>query len=475
MKKSSSKQAVSRNTAISVLVVLAFLIGSLFLLVQQANFLVGRSLLIAFGNGADSTYKGAWYGLDGDLVAKDFVLKPDGPETDVTLTFKRVRVDTPGWLWVLKTLRSSKIVADTDRLHVTLEDGTSDGGVDPSLGDLGPFGTDTASPFEAEGCMRDTAWLRSELIDMGLSPGRTSLDFDYRVNGSTLDSQITLATPGVSKVTLVRHETLADRINPYLLDLTQTKTTDEHWLVQDEGFVKARNAYCAKHDGITDGEFVARHVASVQRLLAAQGLALDADTLAAYGGFARNGGEIGFGGSYVKPLPSEIYYDVRDSGVAFTRMHGIVEREGRKIVAQWSQIAPRPLAGLDELPTYAAMVKEQGGSAPAADGATMVSTAGDVAPATAAVPTSAGSAPVAALPAPVPVAALVAPGDEIDWKDLSRYIGRDVEIRTAHSSTRLVTILEANINEIRVEGSVLGGHVENRIYKDGFLRAILVR
>lgn len=464
MKKRSAPKAVPMRTAVSVLVVLAFVIGFVFLLVQQANFLVGRSLLIAFGNGADSSYKGAWFDLGGNLVAKDFSLKPYGPEVDATLIFKKIRVETPGWLWVIKTLRTGKVVADTDRLHVTLSDGTSNAGVDPSLGDLGPFGTDTASPFEAEGCLRDSVWLRSELVDMGLNPGPTVLDFDYKVTGSKMESRITLETPGVSKVILIRHEILPAAINPYLLDLTQTATTDERWTVQDQGFVKARNAFCAKRDGTTPAEFVSRHVDSVKRLLATTGLALDDASLATYASFARSGGQISFGGSYVTPLPSTIYYEARETGAAFTRMTGIIEREGRKIPAVWSQTNARPLAGLDTMATYAAMQKEQGTVAP-------VSVAAPGVPAAAATPL----ATAAIAPVPVVAAPLAVRGDVVAWEDLPKYIDRDFEITTSHMGTRDIILVAADANEITVNGSVQGGRVQNRIYRDGFIRAVLIR
>ena len=473
--KNSANRAVSTRTAVAVIVVLGFLIGFVFLLVHQANFLVGRSLLIAFGNGADSTYKGAWFDLAGNLVAKDFELKPYGPDVDVTLTFKKIRVETPGWAWIFRTVRTGAIVADTNRLHVTLEDGTSDGGVDPSLGDLGPFGTDTASPFEAEGCMQDTAWLRSELVDMGLNPGPTVLDFDYRVDSNKLNSLITLETPGVSKVSLTRHETLPGSINPYLLDLTQTATTDELWRVEDQGFVKARNAFCAKRDRTTEADFVLRHVESVKRLLAIEGLALDEASLATYAGFARSGGAISFGGNYLSPLPSEIYYEARESGAALTRMHGVFERDGRKLVAQWSKITPRPLPGLETMSTFAAMQKESGVSAPTASPTAVapapVIRAADVTVAEA--QSSAASVPGAELaPAPIALAKL---GDEIAWAELSHYIDRDFEITTARMGPRDVVLVAASAGEIMVEGSVQGGRVQNRIYKDGFSRAVLIR
>ena len=39
-----------------------------FLLLHQLNFLVGRSLLVAFGD-AETTYRSAWVDWDGDVTA----------------------------------------------------------------------------------------------------------------------------------------------------------------------------------------------------------------------------------------------------------------------------------------------------------------------------------------------------------------------------------------------------------------------
>jgi len=359
MSKEGVKKSVSLRTTISVLVLLMLAILMVFLTLYKVNFLIGRSLLVVFGN-ADSTYSGAWFDRDGGLVAKNFVLKPDGADSDATLSFKRIRVDTPGWAWLLGNLSMRKLVADIDHLHVTLSDGTSNAGVDPTLGDLGPFGTDTASPFEAEGCLKDNAWLRSELVDMGLHPGPTTLEYDYRVNNNDLTTQITLSTPGVSKVMLVRREQLPMRVNPFLLDQAQSIAKAERWIVQDEGFVKARNAFCARRDGIDEAQFAARHVESVKRLLATRGLALDDGSMAIYADFVRNGGGLTFGGDYSAALNSDDFYEARASGVAFTQMHGTFERDGKKLAAQWTKFDPRPLAGMDEgLPTYAALLKEQ--------------------------------------------------------------------------------------------------------------------
>ena len=66
-------------------------------------------------------------------------------------------------------------------------------------------------------------------------------------------------------------------------------------------------------------------------------------------------------------------------------------------------------------------------------------------------------------------------GDEIAWADLPRYIDHDFVVTTSHMGTRDVVLVAANATEITVDGSVEGGHVQNRIYKDGFIRAVLIR
>jgi hypothetical protein len=86
------------------------------------------------------------------------------------------------------------------------------------------------------------------------------------------------------------------------------------------------------------------------------------------------------------------------------------------------------------------------------------------------------TAPAVAAPAVVlPSNAQAKPGDELGWKELAKYVGRDIELTTAHTPMRMVTILDAAPNEVTVEGSVQGGHVKNRIHPDGFIRAVLIR
>lgn len=467
----------SRVSVLRVFGVLGLVLGPVlalgFLVLQQANFFIGRSLLIAFGD-AESTYRSAWFELDGDVVAKDLVVYPDADQREVAVRFDKVHLETPGWIWFVRSTFDRKLAhARFDRLHLTLSGVASDAGVDPSLGDLGPFGALSASPFEALGCLNDDLWVRSELEQMGLMPGTTTLEFDYRVDGKELLTSIVLATPDVSTARLERREQLPTEANALLLDQAPGLTRSERWQVQDHGFIKARNAWCAKKDGIDYLAFVARHVETVVRTLEARGLAADAATIEAYRGFAHEGGELAFGGDYTPPLRSDELYAARDSGAALLRINGILERGGQRTAVAWRQFDPRPLRGLDDVTPYVALQRELGidpfGVGMSASATAEVGAAGGakVASAPARASSYASSLPVAST--------LAAPGSQLPWSELGRYRGHLMQVWTAHNPPRTITLLDANARELSVKASLGGGHANYRIGRSAFLRATLVQ
>lgn len=459
-----------------ILGVLVPVVALAFLVLQQANFLVGRSLLIAFGD-AESTYRNAWFELDGDVVAKDLVVYPYAETRDVALRFDTVHLETPGWLWFVRNTFDRRLDhARFERLHLTLGGVTSSEGVDPTLGDLGPFGAASASPFEAQGCLDDDMWVRSELEQMGLSPGLTTLGFDYRVDGKQLLTSIVLKTPGVSTARLERREQLPAEVNALLLDQSPSLVQFERWQVQDQGFVKARNAWCAKQDGIHAPAFVARHVESVARLLETIGLAADQPAIDAYRGFATEGGEFAFGGEYPQPLRSDQLYAARENGVALLRMHGLLERGGQRLAVQWRRFDPKPLQGLDKWTTYAALQKERGLDPFAARTARAAEVAGitaATAPRASSIASRTGGAPLASS---LPTASTLAPpGSRLPWNELTRYRGRVMQIWTAHNPPRTVTLLDANAGELSVKAHLTGGSALYRIARGAFLRATLIQ
>lgn len=492
-----NRKAVSgKGTSKSFMAILGLVLaigGTGFLFLQQVNFLVGRSLLIALGD-AESTYRSAWFEWDGDVVAKDVVVYPYGQEQeDVMVRFSTFHLETPGWFWFLRNAFNRKvIVGDMDRLHVTLAGVTSNDGVEPSLGDLGPIGAASASPFEAAGCLKDDLWIHGELNEMGLSPGQTTLEFDYRIEGTHVLTTVVLDTPGVSTTRMERREQLQKNVSALLLDTAPGVATSERWHVRDQGFVKARNAFCAKKDGTDAQAFVARHVDTVVRLMEAGGLAADPASIEAYRSFASEGGELSFGGDYTQPLHSTELYEAHDSGAALLRMNGILERKGQRLAVQWRQFDPRPLKHLEELTPFAALQRERGvdPSAPpitaeaaatpavSAQASATVATA-SVSAATPNVPagtaTTTSTSTPASQPAPAAAPALAPPGSQLAWDDLPRYRGRLLFVWTEHNPPRQMTLVDANAREINVSAHMGGGHANYRIGKGAFLRATLVQ
>lgn len=477
-----------RGSLMRILGAVGFVAALAFLLVDKANFLVGRSLLIAFGDN-ESTYGRAWYEWDGDVVASNVAAHPNGSEDKDTLRFERVHLETPGWWWVAYTLYDRRLRRTRlDRIHVTLDGGTTTSAYDPTLGDLGPFSLVSASPFEAEGCMEDTYWLREELVEMGLQPGPTRLEFDYRVEGTQLLTTITLDTPGVSRVRYDREEQLADRINALVLDQYASFAKSERWQIDDQGFVKARNLWCTKKDGITTMQFVQRHTDSVERLLETAGLAVDTATRDAYAAFARDGGTLVFEGDYAQPLHSELFYDLRASGEALPAMNGRVEHGATRVAVSWSEFDPRPLPEFsgDDGGTFAVLQRERGSDAPMGAIISPLGTAPIAVRATTpasttvvAAPPAAPIGPVAAVRTPAPAVATlptVAPTTAIElrWSDLAQYKGRRIRIWTRHNPPRTVELLDVGAQQIRVQARLGGGHAQYSIGRENFSRATLL-
>ena len=490
-RKATSGKGVSRLFTI-ILGLVLMVGGTGFLFLQQVNFLVGRSLLIAFGD-AESTYRSAWFELDGDVVAKDVVVYPYGGEQkDVAVRFSTYHLETPGWFWFLRNAFNRKvIVGDLDRVHVTLTGVTSNEGVEPSLGDLGPIGAASASPFEAAGCLKDDLWIHSELNEMGLSPGTTTIDFDYRIEGTEVLTAVVLDTPGASSARLERREQLPKNISALLLDAAPTFVRSERWQVRDQGFVKARNAFCAKKDGVDAQTFVVRHVDTVVRMMEAGGLAADPASIEAYRSFAREGGDLSFGGDYIQPVPSTELYEAHETGAALLRMNGILERKGQRLAVQWRQFDPRPLKHLEELTPFAALQRERGvdpSAQPVIAEAATPNTGAQPQPSApgaatgtattamaAASNTPAGTSAATSTPQPAPAAAaLAAPGTQLAWSDLPRYRGHLLYIWTEHNPPRQMTLMDANGRELNVRVRMGGGQANYRIGKDAFLRATLI-
>ena len=477
-----------------VLAGLALVGGVGYVAHQQATALAGRALNVAFAN-ADTDMQGVFFDWNGDVVASDVALFLDGPAAQGAdaapaadaapvadagaLRFARLRVHvTDGWMFYLRNLLDPRLErADVDAFKLTLEGFDSSAGVDPTLGALGPIGAISASPFESAGCLQHAFFLRGELEQMGLPVAVTTLSFELRESDSRVATRIVLDTPNVSRAQYEREETLAKDTSLLRLADVATSTHAERWEVSDQGFVRARNAFCAKQDGVDADTFVARHVLSVQRMLETRGLAPDAATAAAYAHFAANGGQFAFGGRYASPMHSSERATAHRDGSAMLRLQAVAEHGSAHGPVQWRGTMPRPLA---DGPVFAAIVAEHGGVAPM--GALPVAAAEAPRMIPASMTTAATQSP-AAVPSPVQkpryassfAQPTVAPGARLGWDDMPRYQGHTIQVFSMRAEPRTAVLLSANGRELHVRARMEGGHADYRISRDAFTHAMLIQ
>lgn len=501
-----------------ILAVLALLFGTGYLLLNTANHLMGRALLVTLGD-EETTYRNAWVGLNGDITAEDLVVylyedDADGREGDIR--FKHARLETPGLHWVVfQSFRNIKLfrfdrrkrgsTPHMDRLHLTLTGIESDTGDEPSLGYLPLSGPISGSPFETEGCQYDSYWQGDALSAMGLSPGATALTFDYQIKGDLLHSRVTLEAPGVGATHYEDQETLlGEERNALLLDFIDSEQLGQSMRFEDHGFVAARNAFCAKQSKISEHAFIARHLASMERLLAAIGLGIDPRTRDTYARFASTGGVLTLDARFGSPVNAEYVDAMEQMGALISSTtlrigHG---HDSPRTHVTLQRFEPQPLKGLDEgEPTWAAIEAEQrderwrrerhaGMQEPspalAAAATEMAPGAASAAPFSA-EPEAASSADGGALESMAPstpatagpiqnlaVQKRVLIGDvdapELTWPELPAYLGQPLRVWTAQGGVRVVELINVEDDRLRVRARLGGGTAQFSIQRASLRR-----
>ncbi|MEO6172695.1 MAG: hypothetical protein ABIP02_06220, partial [Arenimonas sp.] len=219
-------------------------------------------------------------------------------------TAKDVRVDMPSWgvlMQVAGALDSDgtededyekKSLAFIDKIdHVGIHFQGLKAEFDDGLPDaLSYFGLSSAAPFEAEGCVGDAYWSGSEVGNMGIADNGVDLNFTLsaKADEGLVILKGTLEAPSASKVNFEQHYKGA-RLSNFNSDDKERIPTYQLIEVHDAGFIKARNAFCAKRDGASPEEFVERHVQSIQRLLLMQGFHAGVSLETIYRDYLKNG------------------------------------------------------------------------------------------------------------------------------------------------------------------------------------------
>lgn len=316
-------------------------VGGAWLALHQAEVLVDRALAIVLGPG-ESAHRSIMLTPDGQIVVEDAVFRPaDAPDA---VHVERLRMETPGWRWFLRNALVPKLRdARLDRLRLSLNGVRVDNDGALPLKDLGVFGVASASPWDADGCPPEVRWTRRTLDEAGLKPGSPTLQFDYRAQAGDLQATVILETFGVSRLQWDRIGSLpSDGGNLLRLAAEPGLIRSEHWEVQDQGFVTARNRYCADKSEVDERRFVARHVESVARRLATLGLEADADTRNRYRRFALAGGKLSLSVALPRPMSASALLQLHRSA-GWSDTVATLDRGGDIGTLHWQRTATGPL------------------------------------------------------------------------------------------------------------------------------------
>lgn len=522
----------ARTVLMLVSVVALVAVGGAWLARHQAEVLVDRAFAIVLGPGARA-HRSLQLRPDGEIVLDDVVFRPaDGSDP---MRVERLLMQTPGWRWFLRNALDPELrEARLDRLRLSLNGVRIDNDGALPLKDLGVFGAASASPWDADGCGPDVRWTRQTLVDAGLTPGSPSLQFDYHAQAGDLLASVTLESFGVSRLQWVRTGSLpSDPGNLLLLASEPSFVRSEHWEVQDQGFVAARNRYCADKSAIDERRFVARHVDAVAQRLAMLGLEADADTRDRYRRFALAGGKLSLSVALPRPMPASALRQLRQSA-AWADTVTTLDRSGDVARLLWSRRAtpalpsvatadastgtalPQALAdGFEAVPSDSESVATDSAIAavPAPTTETQVEAPDEMpneAPTTAAAtpppaePSRARTEPAprtasanpATRPAIPPLTRFATPRPEtaaraailasaraaptrsapkaLSWNELRPLRGRTIEIWTRHSPPRQVQILAFDNDAVQVSYRIKNsGEALFSIKRESFMRAVL--
>lgn len=399
---------------------LILIVGLPLSLHWSADRMMNRALGFTFP-GWLGTYESAWPRIGGGVTIKNLTLV--APDRSDAFHFERVRLEIPffQYYWhALKPWRDRNYKSISD-IRLVFEGGKGDL-TWPFAHGMAMFGNVSASPFEADGCVQDSAWISEELGEMGLSVQGTELVMAYHYTPERMIKEQSIHTPGAGRVDFRRELILHDSSPPLSLfpnPRAHNEVVSDEWHLKDEGFVAARNAFCAKKDGIDSAQFVERHLATVRRMMQVVGLAAGADMQAAYRRFATSGGSIDASVRYEPPIEPALY-DNENLGAWVPRLHGEFVVGGQHMNLAVQSTAPRPLpeeADDEEQSTSVFALMQREGSVSA--GLAAVSAGSSATPAVEAasapsVPTVASATPLATTPAPpAPASATVAPATSV--------------------------------------------------------------
>ena len=475
----ASKTSKVEKSGVSIWRIIGAVISVIILVVWwvgHANFVTGRSLLLAFP-GWDVSYKSCWPNPFGGTWVSDVTLIPFEDDDKEVFHFDHLKVDVPMMQYYRSgfSRKSSALLKSIKDIRLEFSGGH---GVmtTPFTTEMMVFGNASASPFEAEGCAEDGDWIGSEFADMNLNARPTELTLSWHRTDDRLIREHSIHTPGVGRVDYRGEELLHDDFPLFsLADTGLSELTASEWHVKDEGFTKARNAFCAKKDGITPTDFVDRHLDSVQRILAALGLEPTPSTRSAYRQYVENGSPLDLVLTFSPTISGERYYDL-NIGRWVAYMHGGFNVDGRAVGVGMKAIDVRPLPYYDDegASTWSRLESERAASARRAEVAKS-----DTAPAPAIRHANTPTIAVATSPVYAGDDLLLADELEVverpavveDYAKLSAEVGQRFMLYTKGKPAMRVEIVGMDEGVIKVRRYLRSGWLEQGITRAAFERA----
>ncbi len=264
-------------------------------------------------------------------------------------------------LWLLAaTYTRTMFTPSLNHVEINYKNIDNPDGYSLTSGEL-PIGPRSAAFAELEGCGKIFQISDTQLNELGLTPGETSISYLIDIEGSQVTTTETQSTPGLGSATFTR---VGEGTRPGkrlfetygLPDDIVWKT--HSWQFTDDGFIKARNIFCARESGVTVEKFLANHVASIERNMAALGITVGAQMRAMYIDYAANGGKLALTGNFTRSLTEADYYDI-SWGAQLRSLEGEMQRMNQRVVASFQAQRERPFSEVDdELTTYEVLQRE---------------------------------------------------------------------------------------------------------------------
>ena len=346
-----------------------------------------------------------------------------------------------------------------------------------------PIGPRSGAFAELEGCGNIAQINDSQLSDLGLSPGETSITYEIAIEGSNVTSTETLTTPGLGTTTFTRIGS-GTRPGKQLFErygLPGDIIWKKHnWQFKDEGFIKARNEFCARETGVTIATFLANHIASIERNMAAIGVTVGPEVRAMYIDYAANGGTLALAGDFSKDLVEADYDDI-PWGEQLRSMQGEMQRGKQRLSFSFQAQRERPFTEDEDLLTTFEVLKREGVSV---DPLTIpepgaFAQAAANADATAATPddNSADETMVVKVKvAPLVASEVISVPDEdpvfvTNFDQIANLVGRKIRIERRARPVMVATVLGRGKIGLRLRVAMASGFAEIEVARGEFVRA----